>query len=354
MDKAFLTGAAGFVGSNVARVLLEKGLSVTALVRKGSPRKNLDGLSIDWAEGDLLDPKSIKAAIKGARYVFHVAADYRLWLPNQDAVDAMYASNIDGTRNVLEAAKEAGAEKIVHCSSVAAIKTVYFGAATEQSVYHNTDEIISHYKKSKWLSERLALNLAKRGWPIVVVNPAAPIGPYDIKPTPTGKIVVDFLNGKIPAYLDTGLNVVHVRDVAMGHYLAAVKGRLGERYILGNENLTFKRIMDILAEATGLAAPRIRTPYTLALAFAYGESAYARLTGSEPRAPIDAVKMARRRMYYDSSKAVRELGLPQTPAKKALIEAARWFAENGYVHERRRDEVLGRLPSAGAAMGLAR
>ncbi|MBI4422610.1 MAG: NAD-dependent epimerase/dehydratase family protein [Elusimicrobia bacterium] len=341
MDKAFLTGGTGFVGANLARLLVREGFEVRALARAGSDRRNLRGLPVDILEGDLQDGAALEAGCRGCRYVFHVAADYRLWVRDPEP---MYAANVLGTAKALEAAGKAGAERIVHCSSVAAVKLREDIPADESSQYASTGEIVSHYKKSKWLSERKALELAARGLPVVIVNPAAPIGPWDAKPTPTGRLVVDFLNGRMPSYVDTGLNVVHAADVAAGHLLAARKGRVGERYILGCENLTLKRYLDLLAELTGLRAPRFETPYALALAFGALDTARARLLGGEPLAPLDAVRMARHKMYFDSSKAVRELGLPQTPARRALADAARWFAENGYVKDRRTArQVLDRL-----------
>ncbi|MFH1724458.1 MAG: hopanoid-associated sugar epimerase [Elusimicrobiota bacterium] len=327
MDTAFLTGATGFIGANLVRTLLEKGLKVRALARPGGNRKNIEGLPVDIVEGDLLDRRTLLDGCRGARYVFHVAADYRIWVPDPEA---MYAANVEGTVNVMKAAGAAGVERVVHCSSVAAVKPLPGGAASEDSHYAGAREIIGPYKKSKWLSERAALETAREGVPVVVVNPAAPIGPRDVKPTPTGKIVVDFLNRRMPSYVDTGLNVVHVRDVAEGHYLAALKGAVGQRYILGCENLTLKRILDILSDVTGLPAPRFKTPYALAWAFGALDSARLRLFGGTPIAPLDAVRMARHRMFYDSGKAVRELGLPQTPARTALRDAADWFCGNGY------------------------
>lgn len=328
-DLAFLTGGTGFVGANLARLLLGKGLKVRALARKGSDRKALAGLDLEVCEGDLLDPASLARGCAGARWVFHVAADYRIWVPDPAA---MLAANVGGTENVLKAAGKAGAERIVHCSSVAAVRLRKDGtSADETSEYAGPEAIIGVYKRSKWLSERAALKAAAEGLPVVVVNPAAPIGPWDVKPTPTGKIIVDFLNRKLPSYVDTGLNVVHVRDVAEGHWLAAQKGRVGERYILAGENMTLKAILDALAEATGLPAPRFKTPYPVAYAFGALDELRLRLVGGEPVAPLDAVRMARHKMYFSAARAVRELGLPQTPARTALQDAVDWFKANGYV-----------------------
>lgn len=340
MDRVFLTGGTGFVGANLARLLLKEGFAVRALARRGSDRRNLEGLAVELVEGDLSDPAVLTKACLGARYVFHVAADYRIWAPEPSA---MYAANVQGTVNVIEAAGKAGAERIIFCSSVAAVKVRDDAPATESSEYRSADEIVSDYKKSKWLAEQAALELAQDGLPVVVVNPAAPIGPLDIKPTPTGKIVVDFLAGRMPSYVDTGLNVVHVADVAAGHLAAARRGKVGERYILGSENLTLKAFLDTLADLTGLPAPKFKIPYAVAYAFGALDTARALLLGGQPIAPLDAVRMAKHKMFFDSSKAVRELGLAQTSARRALADAARWFLENGYVPERTASRALARL-----------
>ena len=261
MDTAFVTGGTGFVGANLVRLLIEKGLKVKALVRKGSNRKNLEGFSVEMVEGDLLDSSALRAGCEGCRYAFHVAADYRIWVP---APAAMNAANIQGTVNVIKTAAAAGVERIVYCSSVAAVKPPHDRVPVdEHSTYSGVDEVPGVYKQSKYLAEQAALDLARQGFPVVAVNPATPIGPYDIKPTPTGKILLDFLNGRMPSYIDTGLSVVHVRDVALGHWLAAQKGQVGERYILGGENLTLKQILDLLSEISGLPAPRFKTPYVV-------------------------------------------------------------------------------------------
>jgi len=328
MDLCLVTGATGFVGANLTRLLIEKEFRVRCLARKGSDRRNLGGLDVEIVEGDLRDPGSLDSACAGTRFVFHVAADYRIWVPDPSA---MYASNIQGTENILKAAGKAGAERIVHCSSVAAIKPPKEGHPSDEgSLYTDESQIIGAYKKSKWLSERTAMRLAGEGLPIVIVNPSAPIGPFDIKPTPTGKILVDFLNGRMPSYIDTGLNIIHVRDAAMGHYLAALKGKVGERYILGGENLTLEEILRMLSGLTGLPAPRFKTPYAVAWAVGAVDTVRLRLFGGEPIAPLDAVRMAKHKMFYDPAKAVRELGLPRTPAREALRDAAEWFCANGY------------------------
>jgi dihydroflavonol-4-reductase len=329
MDTAFVTGGTGFVGANLVRLLIEKGLQVRALARPESNRRNLEGLAVEIVEGDLLDKDSLRAGCAGCRYAFHVAADYRIWVPDPAA---MNASNIVGTVNVVEAAAAAGVERVVYCSSVAAVRPPHGRVpADEGSRYANVDKVPGVYKQSKYLAEVAALDLARKGRPVVVVNPAAPIGPFDIRPTPTGKILLDFLNGRMPSYVDTGLNVVHVRDVALGHWLAAQKGKVGERYILGGENLTLKQILDILSELSGRPAPRFKTPYAVAYAFGALDTALSRLTGGEPRAPLDAVRMARHFMWYDSAKAVRELGYAPVPARQAISDAVAWFQANGYV-----------------------
>ena len=330
MDSAFLTGGTGFVGASLARLLIAKGLKVKALARKGSNRRNLAGLDVEIVEGDLLDADAVARGVAGCRYAFHVAADYRIWVPNPAD---MYRANVGGAEHVLRAAAKAGAERIVHCSSVAALKAPREHApADETSEYASADEVVGDYKKSKYLADLLARRLADdEGLPIVVVNPAAPIGPRDIKPTPTGRIVVDFIKGRIPSYIDTGMNVVHVDDVAAGHWLAATKGRVGQRYILGGENLTLKQVLDRLAAVAGLSSPKFKTPYAVAYAFGAIDTALARLRGVEPIAPLDAIKMARHYMWFSSEKAKRELGYSPRPAAAALKDAAEWFAENGYV-----------------------
>ena len=332
MDTVFVTGGTGFVGANLVRLLLDKGFKVKALARPGSNRRNLDGLAVEIVEGDLLSSEALSRGAQGARYVFHIAADYRVWVPNPEE---MTAANVQGSINVVEAAAKAGAERVVHCSSVATVKVSGGRApADENSFYPGPEKIVGAYKKSKFLAEQAVLELARKGRPVVVVNPAAPIGAHDVKPTPTGKIVVDFLSGRMPSYIDTGLNVVSVQDVAQGHLSAALKGRVGERYILGGENLTLKDILFLLARVSGAKPPKFKTPYAVAYAFAALDSARAGLFGGEPLAPLDAVRMARHYMWFDSGKAKRELGYSPRPAEDALREAVRYFTDNGYVKGR--------------------
>jgi len=324
-----VTGATGFVGAAIVRALLARGEAVRVLARPTSDRRNVANLHVEVVEGRLEDATSLRKAMAGCRVLIHTAADYRIWVPDPAE---MMRSNVDGTVNVLRAGAKAGAERIVHCSSVAAVRLDKTGApADEASEYADESSIIGVYKKSKWLSERAALELAAQGLPVVVVNPAAPIGPWDVKPTPTGKIIVDFLNRKLPSYVDTGLNVVHVRDVAEGHWLAARKGRVGQRYILAGTDMTLKAILETLSELSGLPAPRFKTPYAVAYAVGVVDELRLRLVGGEPVAPLDAVRMARHKMYFTAAKAVRELGLPQTPARTALKDAVDWFKANGYV-----------------------
>lgn len=329
MDSAFVTGGTGFLGAAVVRNLLAKGLKVRALARKGSDLRNLQGLTgLELVTGDLHDHAALREGTRGCRYAVHCAADYRIWVSD---ARPLYRANVEGTENVIRAAARSGVERIVHCSSVAAVRPPHGReVADEASEYSGAEEVVGDYKKSKYLSDLLARRLGGEGLPVVVVNPAAPIGPRDVKPTPTGRIVTDFINGRMPSYIDTGMNVVHVDDCAEGHWLAATKGRVGERYILGGDNLTLKQVLDLLAQATGRPAPRFKTPYPVAFAFAAADSFVARLRGTQPRAPLDAVRMAKHYMWYSSAKAQRELGYRHRPAFDALRDAADWFAANGY------------------------
>ena len=326
--KAFVTGATGFVGSHVARALAQQGADLRLLLRSNSNPRNIEGLPADRVVGDLRDPSSLEKAISGCDAVFHVAADYRLWIRDPDQ---MYRSNVDGTRAVLEAAAKNGVQRVVYTSSVATVGfTSNSHPADEQSPV-SLDCMIGHYKRSKFMAEQLALGAGKSGMEVVVVNPTTPVGEQDIKPTPTGRIVVDFLKKKFPAYVDTGLNLVDATECARGHVAAYEKGRSGERYILGGENLTLKQILDKLSALTGLPSPSIRVPYVLALATGVVDEVFTgRIMKREPRATIDAVRMGRKKMFVSSAKAERELGWKIVPVDNALRRAIAWFRANGY------------------------
>jgi dihydroflavonol-4-reductase len=326
--KVFVTGATGFIGASLARELLRDGYEVRALARPASDRSNLKGLDLEICEGDLRDSDSLHRGLKGCEILFHAAADYRLWTRNPDQ---MYEINVGGTRNILEAALDHGLSRVVYTSSVGTLGNPGNGLPGDEETPVTLGDMVGHYKKSKFLAEREAESFLKKGLPLVIVNPSTPVGALDIKPTPTGRIIVDFLNRKMPAYLDTGLNIIDVVDCARGHILAAREGRIGEKYILGNENLTLQRIFAMLGEITGLAAPRVRLPYTPILLAAYVNEAISRLTGKEPLIPLAGVQMARKFMFFDPSKAVRELGLPQRPVVESLRTAVAWFRDNGYV-----------------------
>ena len=326
--KAFVTGATGFIGASIARELISGGHEVRALARPGSNRKNIEGLPLEVWEGDLLAPGRLAAGIAGCDLVFHTAADYRLWTRDPAA---MYRVNVEGTRSILEGALLAGVQKVVYTSSVGTLGNPGDGTPGDESAPVTFAEMVGDYKKSKFLAERVAEEFIPRGLPLVIVNPSTPVGALDIKPTPTGKIIVDILNRAMPAYLDTGLNLIDVEDCARGHLLAAEKGRIGEKYILGNRNLTLREIFGLLEKISGIPAPKVRLPYTPILLAAYVNEALSRLTGREPLIPLNGVLMARKFMYFDSSKAIRELGLPQTPVEEALTKAVTWFRANGYV-----------------------
>jgi dihydroflavonol-4-reductase len=331
---AFVTGATGFLGSHVARVLSEKGARLRLLVRPTSDLRNVDGLNADRVVGDLRDAGSIEKALSGCEVVFHVAADYRLWV--RDPAE-MYRSNVEGTRSLLEAARKQGVRRVVYTSSVATMgfhgTNGHAGGgkvADEQSPVGIAD-MIGHYKRSKFMAERVAIEAAKSGVDVVIVNPTTPIGERDIKPTPTGRIVVDFLKRKFPAYVETGLNLVDAGECARGHIQALEKGRSGERYILGGENLTLKQILDRLAAITGLPSPTVKLPYFFALAAGVvDETVTGRMLGREPRATIDAVRMGRKMMFVSSAKAERELGWRTVPVDAALRRSVEWFRGNGY------------------------
>jgi dihydroflavonol-4-reductase len=321
--KAFVTGASGFVGWHVARALVERGDSVRCLVRGDATPASL-ALSVEIVHGDLRDAGAVRRGVEGADVVYHCAADYRLWVPDPAT---MAACNVDGTRHVLEAAAACGVRRVVYTSTVGALGLRSDGLPADETTPAAVEDMIGPYKRSKFLAEREAERWAARGLPVVIVNPSAPVGERDVKPTATGRIVLDFLRGGMRAYVDTGLNLVDVRDVAAGHLLAAERGRPGERYILGHENVTLKDMLDILARVSGVPAPKVRLPHWVPLAAAWVESGLARVGRREPRIALDAVRLARHRMWFDPSKAVRELGLPQTPVESALARAVAWFRE---------------------------
>ena len=325
---AFLTGATGFVGSHVARVLAEQGAELRLLVRPNSDLRNIQDLKADRVTGDLRDAKSLKLAASGCEVIFHVAADYRLWVRDPEE---MYRSNVEGTRAILEAARESGARRVVYTSSVATMGFNSNGRLADERSPVSLANMIGHYKRSKFMAEEVALEAGRSGMDVVVVNPTTPVGERDIKPTPTGRIVVDFLKKKFPAYVDTGLNLVDVTECARGHVAALEKGTSGERYILGGENLTLKQILDKLAVITGLPSPKVRVPYVVALATGVVDQV---VTGyirkREPRATIDAVRMGRKKMFVSSGKAERDLGWKIVPVDAALRRAVDWFQANGY------------------------
>jgi dihydroflavonol-4-reductase len=323
-----VTGATGFVGSHVARQLVAAGHPVRVLIRRHSNLQALEGLPLDRLEGDLRDTASLDRAMHGIQRVFHVAADYRLWTRRPEEI---YESNVEGTRNLLAAAQRAGVERIVYTSTVATIAVHRRGALPNEDTQATLDEMIGHYKRSKFLAEQVAVEAAASGVPVVIVNPTAPVGPGDWKPTPTGRIIVDFLSGKMPAYVDTGLNVAAVEDVAAGHLLAAEKGRIGQRYILGARNMTLKQILDALSAITGRPAPRVRLPHAFALAAGYADEWFSRIAGREPQIPVEGVKMSKHRMFVESDKAQRELGYQPTPVETALERAVCWYEQHGYV-----------------------
>ena len=330
--RAFVTGATGFVGTHVARELAAAGAGLRLLVRPTSDTHNIDDLLADRVTGDLLQPSSLQKAMSGCDAVFHVAADYRLW--TRDAADeqAMYRCNVDGTRALIEAAAAAGIRRLVYCSSVATMGFTGNGHPADEDSPVGLQDMIGPYKRSKFLGEQEAIKAGKGKVEVVVVNPSTPVGERDIKPTPTGRIIVDFLKRKFPAYVDTGLNLVDVRDVARGHLAAWEKGTAGERYILGGENLTLKQILDRLAAITGLAAPKVKLPYAMALAAGVADTVVTgKILHREPRVTIDAVRMGRKKMFVSSAKAERELGWKAVPVDDALRRACDWFRTHGYV-----------------------
>ena len=324
--RAFVTGGTGFVGANLVRLLLEEGYDVRALARPTSRTENLDGLDVEIVRGDLTDPH-LDQQMRGCDCVFHVAARYSLLQRDREA---LHRDNVFGTRNVLKAAREADVERTVYTSSVAAIGVKPHGAIADETYQSDVDNLIGSYKQSKYWAEQEAIAAAQAGQHVAIVNPSTPIGPWDIKPTPTGDIILRFLRGKMPAYVDTGLNLIDVRDVAKGHLLALKYGKSGERYILGHQNITLKQMLDLLADITGLPAPTATVPLWLPLSVAWVEETILAKFGKAPSIPIDGVRMSAEPMYYTPEKAVRELKLPQSPINTALADAVQWFYERGY------------------------
>jgi len=324
-----VTGAAGFVGSAVARALAARGAKVRVLVRPTSPRTNLEGLDADVAEGDMRDQASVERALGGCRYLFNVAADYRLWARDPDEIQR---NNVAGATAVMNAAMAAGVERVVHTSSVATLRLPADGSPADETTPYGKGEAIGAYKQSKVAAERIVEHLcAERGLPAVIVNPSTPIGPRDVKPTPTGRIIVEAAQGRMPAYVDTGLNLVHVDDVAEGHLLALEKGRIGERYVLGGQDVTLSQMLAAIAALTGRKAPTVKLPIAPLKPLAEVAELMGRITGKEPFLTKDALKMASHHMYFSSAKAERELGYAARPYAQALKDALDWFAARGYV-----------------------
>ena len=330
-----VTGASGFLGSHVARQLVARGEDVRVLLRPSSHNHAISDLSLEYVTGDLRDAASLERATKGVKRIFHVAADYRLWARRSKDI---YESNVGGTKNLLAAAERAGVEQFIYTSTVATI-AVDRPQPPNESTDARLDEMIGHYKRSKWLAEQEVLTAAKNGAPIIVAMPTTPVGPWDWKPTPTGKIIVDFLNGRMPGYVETGLNFVGVEECAAGHLLVSEKGKIGERYLLGAENLTLKQVLDILAKITGLSAPKHKIPHGLALTAAYASTIFSRLMFREPGIPVEGVKIARHKMFVDCSRAQRDLGFRPGPVAAALERAVRWYEANDYVSGRRAKRI---------------
>jgi dihydroflavonol-4-reductase len=324
--KALVTGATGFVGAAVARALLGSGWQVRVLARRGSDRRNLKNLDVEVSEGDLADSSSLQRAAQGRDALFHVAADYRLGA--RDPAE-LYRANVEGTRNVLNAAHRAGVQRIVYTSSVATIGIPADGTPGDELSANSLENMIGHYKRSKYLAEEVVREAAQGGLSVVIVSPSTPVGPGDVKPTPTGQLVLDAAAGRMPAYVDTGLNIVHVDDVAAGHLLAYERGRAGERYILGGQDMSLREILGMIAGLEGRSPPRVRLPYGVVLPFAYLAEGFARLSGRSGRLTLEGVRMSRKKMFFSSAKAVRELGYKWRPPVQAFEDAIRWFRDNG-------------------------
>ena len=328
---ALVTGATGFVGNAVARALIKSGRQVRVLIRRNSNPTQLTGLGVEIFYGDLRKAETLIPAMHGCRELYHVAAQYTFFNPDPKQI---YGSNVEGTHNILAAAQKANVARVVYTSTVGAVGIPEDGSLGNEETPITIFDCKGHYKRSKFLAEQEAIQFYRKGLPVVIVNPSAPIGVRDVKPTPTGKMILDFLNRKMPAYIDTGLNLVDVEDVAMGHILAAEKGRAGERYILGHHNLHLREILQELAAITGLRAPRVKMPFSVALGFAYFSEGLSRLTRKPPAVEVEAVQLGRKKMFFNAEKAVRELGLPQTPIRTALKKAVDWYLANGYVKEK--------------------
>jgi len=333
---SLVTGANGFIGSHLTRFLLKQGEKVRVLVRPQSNVRWLEGLPVEFAYADLREANSLPPALRGVQRVYHVAADYRLWAKNPQEI---YESNVTGTRNLLAAACQAGIDRFIYTSSVGTLVPPHPRKLPDEETYLRIEDMIGHYKRSKYLAEQEALEAVRQGQPVVIVNPTTPVGPGDWKPTPTGRIILDFLNGQIPAYVDTGLNFVAVEDVAKGHWLAAERGQVGERYILGDRNLTLKQFLEILSALSGRPMPRLRLPHAVPFLAALADSVAARLLRREPHIPLEGVRLARHKMFVDCSKAKRELGFQPGPLKAALERAIHWYSENGYVKKPLRDRA---------------
>ncbi len=335
-QKILVTGAAGFLGSHLTRQLAARGADLRVLLRPSSNNRAIADLPLEYVTGDLRDAASLERALSGVQRVFHVAADYRLWSKRSQEI---YDSNVGGTKNLLDAAKRAGVEQFIYTSTVATI-AVDRPELPNESTDAKLDEMVGHYKRSKWMAEREVLDAAKAGFPAIVAMPTTPVGPWDWKPTPTGKIILDFLNGKMPGYVETGLNFVGVEECAAGHILVAEKGKVGERYLLGSENLTLKALLDLLSKITGLPAPSIKIPHRVALSVAYAESAFSRLIGREPQIPVEGVRIAQHMMFVDTTRAPRELGFLQGSVAAALQRAVRWYEANGYIKPGRAKKIV--------------
>jgi dihydroflavonol-4-reductase len=331
-----VTGAAGFLGSHVTRQLVARGETVRVLMRASSTNRAIADLPLEYVTGDLRDAASLERAMSGVKRVFHVAADYRLWAKRSQEI---YDSNVGGTKNLLDAARRAGIEQLIYTSTVATI-AVDRPELPNEFTDAKLEEMIGHYKRSKWMAEREVLSAAKSGLPVIVAMPTTPVGPWDWKPTPTGKIILDFLNGKMPGYVETGLNFVGVEECAAGHLLVSERGKIGERYLLGAENLTLKQVLDTLAKITGLPSVKMKIPHGLALGVAYAETAFSRLIRREPQIPVEGVKIARHVMFVDCSRAQKELGFQPGPVAAALERAVRWYEANGYVSKRRAKRIV--------------